>query len=64
MSDEVTKVTVRLGAKLTADFNSKTVEIEVTDHVRPGIDKNTSAAIERVWNLVESKIEEKLNEDD
>lgn len=61
---EPTKITVRLGAKLTEDYNSKLVEIEVTDHVREGVDKSTSGAIDRVYKLVEAKIDEKLTEDE
>lgn len=59
-----TKVTVRLGAKIVENFNSRTIEIEVTDHVREGVDKSTSGAIDRVYKLVEAKIDEKLTEDE
>jgi len=61
---EPTKVTVRLGAKIVENFNSRTIEIEVTDHVREGVDKSTSGAIDRVYKLVEAKIDEKLTEDE
>lgn len=63
MADEQTRVTVRLGAKIVENFNSRTIEIEVTDHVREGVDNSTGAAIDRVYKLVESKVDERLSEE-
>lgn len=60
----ITRVTVRLGAKLVENFNSKTIEIEVTDHVRSNVDKSVAGAIDRVYKLVESQVEKKLSEDE
>lgn len=59
--EPVTKISVRLGTTVKlADFENIRLDIEVEDRVREGIDKNTPAAIDRVYDLVEAKLAEKL----
>lgn len=41
------------------EFDYVSVELELVDNVR-SIDKNTAAAIDRVYDLVESKVAEKV----
>ena len=40
------------------EFDFVSIEIEVSDHVRD-IDKSTGDAVDRVYNLVQSKVAEK-----
>lgn len=49
------ETTVNLG-----NYENIRLEIRVDDRVRDGIDKNTGAAIDRIYNLVETKLAEKL----
>jgi hypothetical protein len=57
-----TMVTVRLGTTLNlGNFQNVKIEFEVQDHVRP-VDSSTSAAIDRVYALVDKKLEEKALE--
>jgi hypothetical protein len=41
------------------DSDYVSIELEVTDQVRPGVDKNTAAAVDRVYGLVQDKVAEK-----
>ena len=41
------------------DSDYVSIELEVTDQVRPNVDKNTAAAIDRVYGLVQDKVAEK-----
>jgi hypothetical protein len=59
---EVTRINVRLGTTVNlGDFENIRLDIEVQDYVREGIDKNAGEAINRVHELVEKKLAEKLN---
>lgn len=59
--EPVTKISVRLGTTVNlGDFENVRLDIEVEDRVREGIDKNTPAAIDRVFDLVKEKLAEKL----
>ena len=61
---DVTKVNVSLEFKKNiGNFENVTLAIEVQDWVRPD-DKNASTAIDRVYNLVDAKLGEKLEEID
>lgn len=54
-------VTVRLGGKFNmGNYNNIEMMIEVQDYVRGG--EKVSEAIDRVYNLVDAKLEEKLKE--
>lgn len=58
---ESTNVSVTLGYTLNmGNFQSLRVDIGVTDFVRSG--ENTDTAVERVYNFVESKVLEKVEE--
>jgi len=61
---DTTKVNIRLEFKKNiGNFENITLAVEVQDWVRPE-DKNASAAIDRVYNLVDAKLGEKLEEID
>jgi hypothetical protein len=58
-----TKISVRLGATVNlGDFESLRLDIEVTDHVRDGVDFNAQAAIDRIHKLVEKNVVEKIQD--
>lgn len=58
---ETTNVSVTLGYTLNlGNFQSLRVDIGVTDFVRNG--ENTDTAVERVYEFVESKVLEKVQE--
>jgi methyl coenzyme M reductase subunit D len=58
---ETTNVSVTLGYTLNlGNFQSLRVDIGVTDFVRSG--ENTDTAVERVYEFVESKVLEKVQE--
>jgi hypothetical protein len=60
MTEQVTKISVRLGTTVNlGDFENIRLDIEVQDHVR-SVDKSTGTAIDRVYALVEAKLAEKL----
>lgn len=60
MTEQVTKISVRLGTTVNlGDFENVRLDVEVQDHVR-STDKSTGAAVDRVFNLVEAKLAEKL----
>ena len=61
MEKESTKVSVTLGYTLNlGNFQSLRVDLGVIDNVRN--DENTEQAINRVYDFVESKVVEKVNE--
>ena len=56
-----TKVSVTLGYTLNlGNFQSLRVDIGVVDHVREG--ENTNEAMDRVYDFVEAKVVEKVQE--
>lgn len=58
---ETTNVSVTLGYTLNlGNFQSLRVDIGVTDFVRSG--ENTDSAVERIYEFVESKVLEKVQE--
>lgn len=60
MSDKTT-VTVNLGYTLNlGNFQSLRVDLGCTDYVREG--ENTDSAMTRVYDFVESKVMEKIEE--
>lgn len=60
---ESTKISVRLGATVNqGDYESLKLDIEVTDHMRDGVDANAQAAIDRVYKMVEKNVVEKMEE--
>lgn len=60
---EVTKVGAKLSATINlGNFQNVEVGFWVEDRVRPGLDANTAAALERVYALVDAKLEEKAKE--
>lgn len=60
MSDK-TQVTVNLGYTLNlGNFQSLRVDLGCTDYVRDN--ENVDGAMERVYNFVESKVVEKIEE--
>jgi hypothetical protein len=61
MENETTKVTVSLGYTLNlGNFQSLRIDLGIEDSKRDG--ENTAEAFERVYNFVESKLSEKVNE--
>jgi hypothetical protein len=61
MEKESTKVSVTLGYTLNlGNFQSLRVDLGVVDHVRDA--ENTEDAMNRVYDFVESKVIEKVNE--
>ena len=61
MEKESTKVSVTLGYTLNlGNFQSLRVDLGVVDNVRQ--DENTEQAINRVYDFVENKVIEKVNE--
>lgn len=59
--DPLTKIKVRLGTVVNlGNYENISLELEVEDYVRDGVDKNSDAAIDRVYSLVEKKLAEKL----
>ena len=61
MEKESTKVSVTLGYTLNlGNFQSLRVDLGVVDNVRQ--DENTEQAMNRVYDFVETKVIEKVNE--
>ena len=61
MENKETKVSVTLGYTLNlGNFQSLRVDLGVVDHVRDG--ENTGDAMNRVYDFVESKVIEKVQE--
>jgi len=61
MEKESTKVSATLGYTLNlGNFQSLRVDLGVVDHVRDN--ENTEDAMNRVYNFVETKVVEKVNE--
>ena len=61
MEKESTKVSVTLGYTLNlGNFQSLRVDLGVVDNVRN--DENTEQAMNRVYDFVEAKVVEKVNE--
>ena len=61
MENKETKVSVTLGYTLNlGNFQSLRVDLGIVDHVRDG--ENTNDAMDRVYNFVESKVVEKVQE--
>ena len=61
MENKGTKVSVTLGYTLNlGNFQSLRVDLGVVDHVRDG--ENTNDAMNRVYDFVESKVIEKVQE--
>jgi len=61
MENESTKVSVTLGYTLNlGNFQSLRVDLGVVENVRNG--ENTEEAMNRVYDFVESKVVEKVNE--
>lgn len=61
---DTTKVGIKLEFKKNiGNFENVTISVEVQDWVRPE-DKNASAAIDRVYALVDAKLGEKVEEID
>ena len=61
MNNEETKVNVTLGYTLNlGNFQSLRVDLGVVDNVRN--DENVDEAMNRVYNFVETKVIEKVNE--
>jgi hypothetical protein len=61
MENESTKVTVSLGYTLNlGNFQSLRIDLGIEDSKREG--ENTAEAFDRVYNFVESKLSEKVQE--
>jgi hypothetical protein len=61
MENESTKVTVSLGYTLNlGNFQSLRIDLGIEDNKREG--ENTAEAFDRVYNFVESKLSEKVQE--
>lgn len=61
MNNEETKVSVGLGYTLNlGNFQSLRIDLSVTDNKREG--ETTGEAFDRVYNFVEAKLTEKVNE--
>jgi methyl coenzyme M reductase subunit D len=61
MNNEETKVSVGLGYTLNlGNFQSLRIDLSVTDNRREG--ENINDAFERVYNFVEAKLSEKVQE--
>lgn len=61
MENDNTKVSVTLGYTLNlGNFQSLRVDLGVVDHVREN--ENTEQAMNRVYDFVETKVIEKVNE--
>ena len=61
MEKESTKVSVTLGYTLNlGNFQSLRVDLGIIDHVRDN--ENTEEAMNRVYDFVENKVIEKVNE--
>jgi hypothetical protein len=61
MENESTKVNVALGYTLNlGNFQSLRIDIGIEDSRRDG--ETVSEAFERIYNFVETKLEEKVNE--
>lgn len=59
--EQPTTISVKLETTVNlGNYENLKLEIRVDDRVRDGIDKNTGAAIDRIYNLVETKLAEKL----
>lgn len=59
--DQPTRIEIKLGVTVNlGDFNSIKLEVGVEDRVRTGVDANTNAAIDRVYALVETQLQDKI----
>jgi len=61
MTQPVTEIAVRIKTIVNlGNYENIEAEITVKDRVREGVDSNSAEAIDRVWELVETKLAEKL----